>query len=68
MKYENISGFHICDLTSKSNAEILEKIEYDLNAIFKDIQLSYGKSIYFDLNNYNSIKKYVDFGLIVNDD
>ena len=68
MKYENISGFHICGLTSKSNAEILEEIEHDLNAIIKDIQLSYGKSIYFDLNNYNSIKRYVDFGLIVNDD
>ena len=68
MKCENISEPRICNLANKSNEEILVEIEYELNTTLKDIQLSYGKSIYFDLNNYNSIKRYVDFRSIIDTD
>lgn len=67
MGYEKISGFHIYNLSEKSNSEILLELEEDINSIVNDTRQIYGNTLYFDFSNFNFIKKCIDFNHLFND-
>lgn len=67
MENEKISGFHIYNLSKKSNSEILLELEEDINSIVNDTKQIYGNTLYFDFSNFNFIKKYIDFNHLFND-
>lgn len=61
-----VPGLRIFDFQNKDNNDILEEIEEDLEWVLQEVKDFYKGKVYIDMNNFNSIKKHLNFHTLLN--
>lgn len=61
-----VPGLRIFDFQNRDNSDILEDIEEDLKWVLQEVKDFYKDKVYIDMNNFNLLKKYVDFHALLN--